>query len=131
MSRKPFTPPIDIVFADTAARNATVKEFRDAVDGWNYDMSQAPKGTTTTVKRKGPRGPIDVEIFTPAYVILAADDDWQTVTKSHWIPPFERDGYFADPSKKHVAGRWEFFAIGQQPLAWRPYPTHPKAGVEP
>ena len=84
---------------------------------WNFDMSAAPKGSFKTTIRKGKDGKeFEIETFVPAHLILCANDENQTVTKSRWMPK-ER--------------RWNMFATSEAPLAWMLYPTHPLAEIEP
>lgn len=75
---------------------------------WNFDLSQAPKGTTktTTVVIKGKE--LTREAHVPE-VILAAGNEG-VVTFSYWV-------------EKHQ--RWAMFTKDVPPLAWMPMPKHP------
>ena len=82
---------------------------------WNFDISQAPKGRYVKSLLTDKNGKTsEIEKFVPDMVILCAADEKMTVTRSFWKPNVER---------------WEFFATGQQPLAWMPYPKHPNRNI--
>lgn len=73
-------------------------------DGWNFDMSAAPRGSTKTVS--GPKG--DREVFVRDVIYVAGD--FPHVTLSYWIPK---------------EGRWCMFTTENPPVAWRRVPAHP------
>lgn len=75
---------------------------------WNFDMDEAPRGTSRTVSRTLGKNQIEVEEFTP-YFILAAGNGG-VVTFSRWLPN---------------EGRWNMFSKAVPPLAWMPWPSHP------
>jgi len=78
--------------------------------GWNFDMSQAPRGETRMVTRTIGKNEVDVAEHIPALIIAAGND--QVVTVSKWLPE---------------QGRWNMFSKGTPPLAWQPWPAHPEA----
>ena len=75
---------------------------------WNFNMSEAPRGRTVAVTRAGEKAAI-VETFVPDKVILATKCG--KVIASHFMP------------KEH---RWLMLAAGEQPVAWQPWPSHPR-----
>lgn len=83
------------------------------MSGWNFDVSQMPKGGITEAQRLvGPKGK---ERLVPVYhapkIIAASKCGKVTVTK--WL---------------HEQNRWEMFHDGEQPVAWQLWPEHPTAG---
>jgi len=78
---------------------------------WNYEMSKAPKGQTITLLYEKADGThVERSKFVPDKII-AASDSCDTVTVTHWIPE---------------TSRWANFATNQTPLAWMPFPSHPR-----
>lgn len=72
---------------------------------WNYNMSEAPKGSYREVAiGKGTR-----KIHEPVRIIAAAPDS-DVVTISNWLPDQER---------------WNMFTKERPPIAWAPWPEHP------
>lgn len=78
---------------------------------WLFDIENAPRGHT--ILRKGK--PVHV----PESVFLATKCG--KVGRSQWVPPTERDHH--DVKKE---GRWEGLHYGEQPVAWQPWPRHPR-----
>lgn len=78
------------------------------VNGWNHDLSQAPRGkmVQTTVKTKD--GVKLSETYQREYIIAAGHCG--AVTKSYWIPEQER---------------WCMFTKDVPPGAWMPWPENP------
>lgn len=83
---------------------------------WNYDISQAPRGHTEEreVRLAGGKSR-KMDVFIPQRVIVASRS-CNTVTVSRWIPPEGKQ-----------AGRWNMLGTGEEPLAWMPWPDHPRA----
>lgn len=75
---------------------------------WNFNMSEAPRGRTVAVTRAGEKAAI-VETFVPDKVILATKCG--KVIASHFMPKEQR---------------WLMLAAGEQPVAWQPWPSHPR-----
>lgn len=88
--------------------------------GWNFDMSSAPKSYFDTETRIIRGKPQDVQI--PIDVPLVLATKCGRVLKSRWLPakPKDKNGYTDRPE-----GRWEFLGTKEQPIAWRPWFTHP------
>lgn len=85
---------------------------------WNFDMSQAPRGTTHIETRTDKDGKERTfEIFRSQKIIAASACGIVTVSK--WIPEDKRGG----------GGRWECFSKDVPPVAWQPWPTHPHTGA--
>ena len=81
-------------------------------DKWNYNLDEAPRGENVMRKQPGPKGQeVEREVFIPAKIIACAGDG-KTVTVTNWLPKQER---------------WNFFASGEAPLCWQPWPDHPEA----
>ena len=76
---------------------------------WNFDITQAPRGTTETITTLRDGKPVSREVFRPAKII-AADRSGAVVTVSYWMPS---------------ESRWCMFAQGEEPFAWMPWPDHP------
>jgi|GEM_PF-2671606 len=92
--------------------NSISEQDRRVMEGWNFDISQAPLGefvsTTRIVK--------DKEVISRDYrheKILVATKCGKVIT-SYWLPKNGQDG-----------GRWNFMATGEQPVAWMRFPKHP------
>lgn len=82
---------------------------------WNTDISKAPRGTYEIQSRRLKNGSEAIhEVFRPEYIWLASKCG--IVTRSCWLPQ-ERS-----PAGHLMKGgrRWEFFAKGEKPVAWRP-----------
>ena len=77
---------------------------------WNFDISQAPRGSTRMVARTIGKNTAMVEEHVPDLIIAAGNGG--VVTTSRWLPK---------------EGRWNMFTVGTPPLAWMPWPTHPNA----
>lgn len=75
---------------------------------WNFDISQAPKGSMRSVTRIIGKNEVTTEEHVPALIIAAGNDD--VVTLSKWLPK---------------EGRWSMFTKDVPPLAWMPWPSHP------
>ena len=76
--------------------------------GWNFDISQAPRGKTVETVVQTAKGPRGQSRFVPDRVILATKCG--KVTLSHYIPDEDR---------------WMMLGKGEQPDAWFAWPTHP------
>ncbi|MDB5531565.1 MAG: hypothetical protein JWR51_4668 [Devosia sp.] len=72
---------------------------------WNFDISAAPRGHTETRTAKGQ----PYEAFVGDPIIVATEDG--TVTLSQWLPKTER---------------WEMLGKDEAPIAWQPWPKHPR-----
>ena len=82
--------------------------------GWNFHMSEAPKGETRLVTRKIGKKEVTIEEHFPTLIIAAGSDE--VVTLSKWLPK---------------EGRWSMFTKACPPMAWHPFPDHPAAdGVD-
>lgn len=77
--------------------------------GWNFDISQAPRGRNIVTTRDGKNGPMSVTRFVPDRVIAASKCG--KVTVSYFIPDEDR---------------WCMFTHGEPPIAWRPWPEYPE-----
>lgn len=77
---------------------------------WNFDMSEAPRGETVTRKQRGKHGEMDVSVFVPDLIIAASECG--KVTLSRWLPDQDR---------------WNMFTKDSPPIAWQPWPEHPKS----
>lgn len=75
---------------------------------WNFDISQAPKGSMRSVTRTIGKNEVTTEEHVPALIIAAGNDE--VVTRSKWLPK---------------EGRWSMFTKDAPPLAWMPWPSHP------
>lgn len=85
--------------------------------GWNFDLSQAPKGYVETVYRKNKDGTeTGIEVYRHQRIIAASKCGIVTISK--WLPVTERG----------EGGRWECFTKESPPIAWHEWPTHPHAG---
>ncbi len=80
------------------------------MSAWNFNMNEAPKGTTRTVTRTIGKNEVTTEEHVPALIIAAGSDG--VVTLSKWLPK-ER--------------RWNMFTEATPPIAWMPWPSHPEA----
>lgn len=80
---------------------------------WNFDIEQAPKGTTTTVQKTIGKAVVNQSIHVPALIIASGTDG--VVTLSKWLPKEER---------------WNMFSKNVPPLAWMPWPSHPDGETE-
>lgn len=78
---------------------------------WNFDMSQAPRGSFRIVKCSNGKKEFERKVFVPEQIITACKDD-QIVTVSYWLEPQKR---------------WNGYATDEQPIAWQPFPKHPEA----
>lgn len=76
---------------------------------WNFDIGAAPRGRTERVEVAGKPAK---SFFVPDRVILATKCG--KVTASHWILNEQR---------------WEMLAVGEEPLAWQPWPVHPEVAA--
>lgn len=81
------------------------------VTNWNFDMSQAPRGSLVTIDRQIGKNTATIEQHVPD-LIIAAGRDGKTVTVSRWLPE---------------ADRWNMFSKAHPPIAWMPFPKHPEA----
>ena len=77
---------------------------------WNFDISQAPRGTTRMVVRVIGKNTVTSEEHIPDLIIAAGNGGVVTVSK--WFPK---------------EGRWNMFTKDTPPLAWMPWPAHPAA----
>jgi hypothetical protein len=83
---------------------------------WNFDISQAPKGEWVEAVEKGGRsGERHTRRYHAPRLILASKCG--KVITSRWLPVDERE--------KRPIGRWEMFSVGEEPVAWQLYPSHP------
>ena len=80
------------------------------MDDWNFDISAAPKGKTLVVNRTIGKKKVDVSVHEHVLIIAAGSDD--VVTLSRWLPS---------------EGRWNMFTKAVPPIAWKPWPAHPRA----
>jgi hypothetical protein len=78
--------------------------------GWNFDISQAPKGTTRMVERFIGKKTATIEEHVPVKIIAAGNAG--VVTVSQWLAKEER---------------WVMFSKSTPPLAWMLWPDHPHA----
>ena len=80
------------------------------MSGWNFDISQAPRGSFRQVERTIGKNTVTVDEHVPAKIIAAGNEG--VVTTSHWLPDQER---------------WVMFSKSTPPLAWMLWPDHPHA----
>ena len=76
---------------------------------WNYDISEAPKGSYTEIYQNSRVGGYYRQKFVPDLVILATGCG--AVIKSFWSDKRQN---------------WSGLATGEQPVAWQPWPTPPE-----
>lgn len=77
--------------------------------GWNFDISQAPRGNMVETTVHTVNGSRTTSRHVPARVILATKCG--KVVLSHYIPDDE--------------GRWMMLGKGEEPDAWFAWPEHP------
>lgn len=77
---------------------------------WNFNIDEAPKGTTTTREIPNGKKLKKVSTFTPEYVFTASKCG--KVLISRWIPEGKR---------------WEFYTKDSPPIAWHPAPKYPNS----
>ena len=83
------------------------------VDNWNYNITEAPRGSTREVTLTDAKGKeAKRTVFVAEFVIVCCDDDSLTVLKSWWL---------------QSESRWVNLGTKETPLAWMPWPAHPKA----
>ena len=78
---------------------------------WNYNMKECPKSyfvEEEIINRLGVETKIKKVVEVP---VILASADCLTVTTSRWLPK---------------ENRWNMFSKKQTPLAWMPFPSHPK-----
>ena len=75
---------------------------------WNFDLSQAPKGTTKTYASVMKGRELTREVHVPTYILAAGNDG--VVTLSYWNEKYQK---------------WSMFTKDVPPLAWMPMPKHP------
>lgn len=80
-------------------------------DGWNFDISQAPRGRDVTTVVDTPKGQRMVTRFVPQRVILATKCGKVVLTQ--YVPGDE--------------GRWLMLGKGEEPVAWLAWPEHPNS----
>lgn len=78
---------------------------------WNFNMSEAPKGHTEKRSFSVRDREVTKDVHVPE-LIIAADPDSDVVTVSRWIPKEDR---------------WNMFSKNRPPLAWKPFPKHPRS----
>lgn len=89
-----------------------------AADGWDFDISAAPKGKERIISGKV-AGTREYERNIHVRERIFAAGNGGVVTVSYWVPE---------------QGRWNMFTKAVPPMAWRPYvegaplPRHPLAG---
>lgn len=76
---------------------------------WNFDMTQAPRGTVRSVTRTIGKNEVTTEEHVPDLIIAAGNDG--VVTVSRWLPK---------------EARWNMFSDKTPPMAWQPWPQHPE-----
>jgi hypothetical protein len=79
---------------------------------WNFNMDEAPKGYKRSVSRAVGKNMVVFEEHVSVPIIAAGNDG--IVTLSKWLPHEQR---------------WNMFSKGTPPLAWMPWPSHPKSGA--
>ena len=79
---------------------------------WNFDISQAPKGTFMDVSRTVGKNVVMSVVHVPEIIIAAGNGG--VVTISRWIDKDQR---------------WNMFTKDVPPLAWMPWPIHPENEV--
>jgi len=79
-------------------------------NGWNFDISQAPKGHPYQIELNRSGKVVTVDSYHYERIIAAGSGG--VVTLSKWLPD---------------EGRWEMFSKEVPPLAWMPWPDHPLA----
>lgn len=93
-------------------------------DGWNHDISKAPRGRTVLVNRLVPdrnsvsgRSLKPVEEFKSDFILAVHPDG--IVAQSYWIPArYTQSGNLLD------GNRWSGFNVGRDPIAWAPWPIY-------
>ena len=76
---------------------------------WNYNMDEAPRGSTQVVTRKIGKNEVTLEEYVYDYIIAAGNE--KVVTLSRWLPK---------------ENRWNMFTEKVPPMAWKPWPKHPE-----
>lgn len=79
------------------------------MSSWNYDLSQAPKGSYKQVTRMLKDREYIQEVHVPELIIAAGNGG--VVNVSRWLPEEER---------------WSMYSKSIPPLAWMPWPKHPE-----
>lgn len=111
------TVPINIVAQDIREMGEEIDTvLRKGGDGWNRDISQAPRGNVVSKTVTTKDGPRAYEHFDAEWIWAATRKG--EVIRTHWLPA---DG------KHRAEGRWVNLASTEQPIAWQPYvvPVHP------
>ena len=91
------------------------------MSNWNFDISQAPRGHYEEDTLPGRSGSTrTVRRFVSERVIIATKD--KKVLSSRWSPP--------DPSERRPNGRWEMIGTNEEPVAWMPWPKHPRENTD-
>lgn len=80
---------------------------------WNFNMDEAPRGASVTETYTVKGFPRSREVQRVDKIIVASECG--KVTSSHWIA---------------AEGRWQMFNADSPPIAWQPWPTHPRAKAE-
>lgn len=78
---------------------------------WNFNMDECPKSYFVEVTKTNRLGVTSTYKEVVEVPVILASADCDTVTVSRWLPKEKR---------------WNMFAKKQAPLAWQPFPTHPK-----
>ena len=95
---------------------------------WNHNLAEAPRGRTVIAKGKVKEGKIYVEADVEKIVcdtILAVQTNGEVV-RTYWIPArYTQSGHLLD------GNRWSGFNVGQEPIAWMPWPTYEPPKAEP
>lgn len=96
---------------------------------WNHDITAAPRGRTiqTTRKVKTSDGIVDRQVDEFRRDDILAVHKSGSVDRSYWIPPrYTQGGNLLD------GGRWSGFNVGDEPVAWMPWPTYePSSTAQP
>ena len=79
------------------------------MSGWNFDMSQAPRGRIVQTSYRNAKGVlVQKSAWKSPIIFVAYDGDQVGVTK--WLEDEQR---------------WNGFTKNKDSDAWLPYPTHP------
>lgn len=94
---------------------------------FSHDITTAPRGKTITVTRKvkTANGLVDRQFEEFRREDILAVHKSGNVDRSYWIPPkYTASGAILD------GGRWSGFNLGENPIAWAPWPVYEAAQTE-
>ncbi|PDT47307.1 hypothetical protein CO661_14085 [Sinorhizobium fredii] len=90
-----------------------LSKYEGIAMGWNFDISEAPRGRMITVTEADRNGVLkERQEFRHDHVILASKCG--KVTRSYWIPD---------------ENRWCMFSKHEEPKAWQRWPEWPENAI--